>query len=340
ELVRSDKGLVIMDKIRHLIDEMSAEELRLEATREASYRKSISNTFASIYLTTLLATCGLILLAWFILREMNLREKHAAHIRAREEWFRVTLSSIGDGIIATDALGRVEYINPIAEQLTGRELKEVHGRNIVEVFPIFNEYTHQPTENPVEKVMQLGRIIGLANHTVLQHVDGTLTPIEDSAAPIRDDQNRLIGVVLVFRDATHERRSHEILRKSEKLAAAARLSATMAHEINNPLESVGNLIYLAKQAGISEEAAGYLASAEHELDRVSHITRQTLGFYRESSTPVPVDFSMLVDSVLKLYTNKFSTKSINVIREFEPCPEVQGLQGELKQLISNLISNA
>ena len=92
----------------------------------------------------------------------------------------------------------------------------------------------------------IGHVIGLANHTVLRNTNGTLIPIQDSAAPIRDGNGKLIGVVLVFRDATHERKSQEVLRKTEKLAAAARLSATVAHEINNPLEAIGNLLYIAK----------------------------------------------------------------------------------------------
>jgi signal transduction histidine kinase len=184
-------------------------------------------------------------------------------------------------------------------------------------------------------------VIGLANHTVLRHADGTLTPIEDSAAPIRDVNGNLIGVVLVFRDATQERKSQEVLRKTEKLAAAARLSATVAHEINNPLEAVGNLIYLVKKTpGLPDEATQQLVLAEHELERVSHITRQTLGFYRESKQPGHVDVPALIESVLKIYSNKFQTKNISIVRELGECPPIQGLSGELKQAISNLISNA
>jgi PAS domain S-box-containing protein len=236
-------------------------------------------------------------------------------------------------------LGRLR--SPLAEQLTGRSLAFAQGKPVEEVFPIFNESTHHTVENPVKKVMELGRIVGLANHTVLQNSDGSFIPIEDSAAPIRDADHKLIGVVLVFRDATFERKSQEVLRRTEKLAAAARLAATVAHEINNPLEAIGNLIYITKgMAGLPAEAAEHLALAEHEVARISHITRQTLGFYRESNLPGQVEIPALVDSVLNIYSNKFKTKNITIQREFGDCPPIRGLAGELKQAVANLISNA
>ena len=340
-LVVSDLGLHTMDDVRKLIDEMGQEERSLQADRSAIYQKSIRKTTASIYLASFIAALGLVFLAYFILHEMALREGHARQLLEREEWFRVTLTSLGDAVIATDERGHVTFLNPIAEQLTGRPLANSKGKAIQEVFPIFNESTHLPVENPVKKVMELGRVIGLANHTVLQNTDGTMIPIEDSAAPIRDGRGKLIGVVLVFRDATYERKSQEILRKTEKLAAAARLSATVAHEINNPLEAVGNLIYLVKGTpDLPAEAMQQLLLAEQELERVSHITRQTLGFYRESNVPGHVEVSALIESVLKLYSNKFKTKNITLIRDFGECPPIQGLAGELKQAMSNLISNA
>jgi len=341
ELVLSDVGLAYMDQIRLVAAQMESEETRLDSGRTAIYSKSIDRTIRSIYLTSLLATVGLVLLTYYILRQIELREQHTQELKVREEWFRVTLTSIGDAVIATDPQGIVTFINPVAEALTG--IKQIHakGRRIENIFPIFNEYTHQAAENPVTKVLELGKVVGLANHTVLQNLNGTLIPIEDSAAPILDDRQQLLGVVLVFHDVTHERKSQEVLRKTEKLASAARLSATVAHEINNPLEAIFNLVYVAKTDPTAGPSVVHqLTIAEKELERVAHITRQTLGFYRDSSVAEKVDMAKLIESVIGLYSHKLHAKNITVERHFEPCPAVLGMPGELKQAVSNLISNA
>jgi PAS domain S-box-containing protein len=340
-LVLSDFGFLTMEHFRQIIDQVEKTEASLESVRVAEYQKTVRRTIASIYLASLLATIGLALLAYHILREMSLREKHAREIREREEWFRVTLTSIGDAVIVTDDHGRIAFMNPIAESLIGTTFARAKGRDISDVLAIFNEFTGAISQDPVKKVMQEGKTVGLANHTVLKHADGRLIPIEDSAAPIRDDKGALIGVVLVFRDVTNERKTQDLLRKSEKLAAAARLSATVAHEINNPLEAVGNLIYLAKaNPGASPEIVKSLSIAEQELERVAHITRQTLGFYRESNEARQVELPPLIESVLRLYSNKLSSKNIHVEQDFGQCPPMLGVPGELKQVISNLVSNA
>jgi PAS domain S-box-containing protein len=340
-LVMSNSGFVLMNVIRDELQAMEQNEDTQEALSSTAYQHSRTVTIACIYVASGIAILGSILLAIYILREMDLREVHARQMREREEWFRVTLTSLGDAVIAADEKGLVTFLNPVAENLTGWTLPTARGKKIDEIFPIFNEQTNLPVDNPVKKVMELGIVVGLANHTVLRHADGSLRPIEDSAAPIRDDRGNLVGVVLVFRDASHERESQEILRKTEKLAAAARLAATFAHEINNPLEAVVNLIYIVKGTeGIPAAAIEPLNFAEHELERVSHIARQTLGFYRETKVPGLVDLPAVIDNVLKLYSNKLKTKSISVERDFREYPPIHGLAGELMQAVSNLISNA
>jgi PAS domain S-box-containing protein len=340
-LVMSDHGFRVMENIRSLIKQMEQEETSVGDLRRAAYQQSIRITVICIYAASGIAALGIILLAFSIIREMKTREKDAASLRESEQWFRVTLSSIGDGVIVTDDQGRVSFLNPIAERLTGTSLVEARGKKIGEVFPIFSEATNNPVDNPVDKVLALGSFVGLANHTVLRHRDGHLLPIEDSAAPIRDDFGRLIGVVLVFHDASRERSFQDVLRRTEKLAAAARLAATVSHEINNPLEAIGNLIFLARtNSEAPEKVIAQLQLAEQELARVSHITRQTLGFYRESTSPTSVHIPTLVESVLTLYSNKLQVKQIQVQLALEACPSITGLAGEIQQLVSNIISNA
>jgi PAS domain S-box-containing protein len=153
--------------------------------------------------------------------EQELRDaKEALELKNQEldqqrEWFEVTLSSIGDAVITTDALGAVTFMNPIAEAMTGWTLVEAVGVPLSRVFTIVNEFTGQPLEHPVTKVLREGRIIGLANHTSLIRRDGTSTAIEDSAAPILDRAGKVTGAVMVFRDVTAQREAEAALSASE-----------------------------------------------------------------------------------------------------------------------------
>ena len=144
------------------------------------------------------------------------RERAAEAVRQSESWLSTTLTSIGDAVIATDGSGHVRFLNPIAEDLTGWTQAEAAGRPLEEVFVIVNETTRRTVESPVDRVIREGVTVGLANHTVVIARDGTETAIEDSAAPIKDRCGDVVGVVMVFQDAT-ERRQHEAaLRASEE----------------------------------------------------------------------------------------------------------------------------
>jgi PAS domain S-box-containing protein len=143
-------------------------------------------------------------------------EANAEALRNEREWLRVTLLSIGDAVLAADAQGRVTLMNPVAGTLTGWAPDEARGRPMAEVFRITNEQTGRPAEDPVARVLREGAVIGLANHTVLTARDGTVRPIDDSAAPITDSHGRVLGVVLVFHDVTDKRASENALRRSEE----------------------------------------------------------------------------------------------------------------------------
>lgn len=144
--------------------------------------------------------------------------KHEADRKLREqrEWLRVTLSSIGDAVIATDASGRIKFVNPVAESLTGWKAEEAIGLPVTSVFRIVNEQTGQPLEEPVARVLSEGCVVALANHTALVTREGLTVPVEDSAAPILDAGGKVIGAVLVFHDVTDKRRAVEALKQNEE----------------------------------------------------------------------------------------------------------------------------
>jgi PAS domain S-box-containing protein len=176
--------------------------------------------------------------ARLLVREESARraaEEHAQIMHDERERLRVTLASIGDAVISTDAEGRIEFLNPIAEQLTGWTTKEASGRTLTDVFKIINETTREPVENPAQIALEEGRIVGLTNHTVLIARDGAERPIDDSAAPIRDSTGTIVGAVLTFRDITDQLQANTALRESEARKAAILESAldciiTMNHE--------------------------------------------------------------------------------------------------------------
>jgi PAS domain S-box-containing protein len=140
-------------------------------------------------------------------------ERRLAESEAR---LQVTLSSIGDAVIATDGRGRVTFLNPVAESLTGWQGEEAAEAPLEQVFKVVDEHTRLPVEDPVTHVLREGQVVGLGNHTLLIARDGVERPIDDSAAPIKDAQGQVLGVVLVFRDVTEKRRSEQILRESEE----------------------------------------------------------------------------------------------------------------------------
>jgi PAS domain S-box-containing protein len=188
------------------------------------------------------------------LEDVDLTEQKQAfeELAAQKERLRVTLGSIGDAVIATDEAARVTLLNGIAEELTGWSDEAASGRHVDEVFRIVSEETRQPAINPVERALREGVIVGLANHTALVARDGTERPIADSAAPIRDADGRISGVVLVFRDQTKEREAEQALRDSER-SVRTKLDAILSPEGDVSTLELGDVLEADPLRSMMEE---------------------------------------------------------------------------------------
>ncbi|MCI0528158.1 MAG: GAF domain-containing protein, partial [Nitrospira sp.] len=206
-------------------------------------------------------------------QELTERKRAEEALATEKERLAVTLRSIGDGVITTDTEGKITLINKIAETLTGWTQEETIGKPLHEVFHIIHEKTRVRCENPVERVLKIGQIIDLANHTVLIAKDGTEHILADSGAPIRDQEGRVIGVVLVFRDVTEQRKLQEERQRANKLESVGILAGGIAHDFNNILTAILLNISLAKVYTQGEEKLfKILVEAEKACLRAKDLT--------------------------------------------------------------------
>jgi signal transduction histidine kinase len=160
-------------------------------------------------------------------------------------------------------------------------------------------------------------------------------------SPIRDSSGRVVAASKIARDISDRKRFERMVLQSEKLAATGRMAASIAHEINNPLESVMNLVFLARQSCPKEgKAYQHLLIAEEELERVSHIARQTLGYYRDTTSPVEVHLHDLIENVLTVYNSRLIACGVSVDTQFNDLQRIVVSKGEMLQVFSNLIANA
>jgi PAS domain S-box-containing protein len=225
-------------------------------------------------------------------------EQRTQELQRQREWFQVTLSSIGDAVIATDLQGTVTFLNPVAETMTGWTAAEAVGQPLIGIFNIVNEETRKPVDNPVARVLQTGLIVGLANHTALVARDGTVVAVEDSAAPIRDADGNIAGAVMVFHDVSERRRVEAALREVQ-----ARLDATLsAAEIGTWTWNIRKDIVvadriLARMLSVTTEVAAgaslqsYLA-AVHTEDR-PRLESAIAEALRAEGSPLELDFRLV-----------------------------------------------
>jgi PAS domain S-box-containing protein len=359
-IVGNNSGQMYMDQIREEISRMQAEGQNLlqEQTRRA--RRSVwlqTATFAGVGLLNLL------FLGWAfgtVSREVALREAAVLETQRDRELLSITLASIGDAVIVTNAKGTITFVNAEAEKLTGWRSSEAKGQTLTKIFQIVNEQTLQPAENPVDKVLRSGTTVGLANHTLLISRNGAEIPIDDSAAPIRHPDSSLFGVVLVFRDFTAARRAQQTLEQNktelEKLVAerTAKLremveelqhvSYAISHDMRAPLRAMSAFAALLSEttaADKNQETEEYCRRIQRAAARLDKLITDALHYTKavlREMPPEPVDLSKLVPGLLETYPNLQPDKAD--IRIDGQLPVVLGNEAVLAQCFSNLLGNA
>jgi len=242
------------------------------------------------------------------------------------------------GLAFFDRRLRCVRVNDVFAQLTAVSLNRHLGRTLPELLP---QPVAQLLENTLQRVFIEGKP---ANAFELNGVGGK--PLRPwtwlvSAYPVRTNPDQVRWAGVIVQDVSERKRSEEALRKTEKLAATGRLAASIAHEINHPLEAITNLLFLLRNfSGIQEPALNYVTMAEHEAKRIAEIAQQTLRFYRQSTLPLRTTMAELIDSVLNLYQGRLNTLEIQVERKYDPEMTLFCFAGEIRQVFANLVGNA
>jgi PAS domain S-box-containing protein len=245
------------------------------------------------------------------------------------------VESADDAILSKDLNGIITSWNQAAERTFGYGEEEMLGASILTLVPL----ELHPEEAMILRRIRAGERIE-HYETIRVAKDGRRLNVSLSISPLRDASGQVVGASKVLRDVTQRKRMEQSLMQAEKLSASGRMAASIAHEINNPLEAVLNLIYLARSNSSDAEVMSYLNTAESELVRLSHIAKQTLGFYREQNSAAMVSLTELVGEVLKIYGSKLREAGVKVETCFASGREVVVRKGELMQVISNLVTNA
>ena len=268
---------------------------------------------------------------------------HRAYVRryrdAMEELQlnRRIFRSVTSGITVARAEGDLPlvYVNPAFEVITGYSIEDSLGQNCR--FLQRGE-SDQPGLTIIREAVREGREVKAIIRNYRK--DGSAFWNELSISPIRNHEGRLTHLVGIQQDVTSRVEFEEALRESEKLATAGRLAASIAHEINNPLEAITNLIYLARRSENMEEAESHLSLADAELRRVALLTSQSLRFYKQSSAPTAVRPCDLLDVILDVYARRMSSMHIVVDKRERTCDAIVCFESELRQVLSNLVRNA
>ena len=287
-------------------------------------------------------------------------------LKESQEWLSTTLMSIGDAVIATNKEGNALLLNPIAESLTGWKQDEAIGKPIEKIFNIINEFSRKSIENPIARVLREGIVVSLTNHTTLISKDGKEIPIDDCGAPIKDEKGNIIGVVLIFRDITEQKKAKEKLKKysenleemvtertkelretqeqliiKEKLTVLGQLAGGLGHELRNPLGAIKNAAYFLNMAleQPEPEVKETLEILNKEIATSEKIINNLLDFTR-SKPPIlqNVNINEIIEEELE---RTIIPKNIEIVSQLSDIlPHILADPVQLVQIFRNIVLNA
>jgi signal transduction histidine kinase len=325
----------------------------IEDIYELTYYRKDGIRFPAVVSVTALRDAQNAIIGYLLIGTDNTARKEAEEALFKAGALQSAIfNSANFSSIATDAQGVIQIFNVGAERMLGYTAAEV-----------MNKITPADISDPQEVIvraaalsLELGTTItpgfealvfkasrGIEDIYELTYIrkDGSRFPAVVSVTALRDTQNAIIGYLLIGTDNTARKHAEEALLRSEMLASAGRMAASIAHEINNPLEAIMNTLYLARRTDhLPRAALEYLDIADGELMRIAHITRQTLGFYREFSAATSNSTTSLIDSVISLLQSKIKANGARVEQQGDASLLVMGVTGELRQVMANLLANS
>ncbi len=274
-------------------------------------------------------------------RQYQIRDT-IAELKQEQETLQVVLDNLPVGVVVAKASGEIVLGNRRLESIVGHPLiptRDIDGHGAWTAYHPDGRRV-QAEEFPLPRAMKSGRALP-AEEFLYQRGDGTQGWVSLAAAPIMNEGGVVTGGVVALSDIDQQKKSESALIQNEKLAAVGRLAASISHEINNPLESVTNLLYLARlNPALPDEVKGYLNTADHELARVSQIVSHTLRFHRQSTKPRSMTAEALLGPSLGLYTGRLANAGVDLCVEHGGGEAITCYEGEIRQVLNNLISNA
>lgn len=347
-----ESGQNLMQQLRESLREMRHAEQLLLLERQADNERSYSRLWLSGVFGLMLALLAVAGFLWLLRRYLKTIGKVLNDIHAHRELLHATLLSIGDGVIATDLEGRVTLLNPVAEQLTGWTRSEAKGQPLETVFHIVNEETRLPVDNPALRALRRGMIVGLANHTILIARNGRETPIDDSAAPIRNVDQEVNGAILVFRGISERKRQEaELQRQAHELQEADRRKdeflAILAHELRNPLSPLSNALQIwplvehdhAQVESLRQMMERQVSQMTRLIDDLLDVSRITRG--RIELRLQTIDLRTLISGAIESLQPllEAAQHTLHVHLSAEPL-YVEGDVARLLQIFWNILHNA